>query len=599
MNSNTFVKTARLPVRSLLLASLLFAGCSYNPDDSEKTVLTSGNLFVQSYQSASTTLATSYRRTVDPGDSIKLVSYVYDSDLMEPVAAGVVEFSARLEIDDGTVIDEAIGQASIVDGRAEIVWKTSTEFFGIYSVRATFNGDDNLSPSQWQFAQHVARPNDEGALAYTMVRLNHLVNLMTSPTTLGSVFEDGPDENLADVLMAEFGLGIVNDYSYYRLESFEETEIGFKDTTTFLESLGRNDTKFVDLCVRTSLFVAANDDVLVIIIKGTDGGPNEDVNEEGSPSSHSNYANNIAVHPGWAWMSAKMVNGFSNWRCGEDAYRNSVFPGLRRIIEDNRIAPDGTIRRVYISGHSLGGAIARMAAVKMVNGPLMRKDRVYTFGAPWQNAYNTLFGFDDFRSYAGNRFRDNGIREFRAEGNNDPIPSITERATNRAWYSSTSGLKYYAVTVIRAAKCAVDEVKSWFGAGDGCEDDVVDRPIGYNSPDLRTRFGFTSLNHRRLYMDGTPAIERCYETLVDDVLEIECKTAQKTQCLATDVSCTPLYHKTDVGDFSVIQSRAHWVGDYEFDAKTKLRGDPTRYNFYFPDSTGGRIRMPLEVLALP
>ena len=561
----------------------------------EQVVLQSGTLTVESYQSASTTLATSHRRIAIPGDTIRLIAYVYDSALQTPVSSGTVDFSAEIIIDDGaTIVEVPIGQVAIADGRAEIDWVTSTDFKGLYTVQASFAGAVGFSPSRWQFYVSIVRPNDEGATLYAMARLNHIVNLMKSPTMVDSEFEDGADQSLTDILQEEFNLTLVNNYSYYRLESGIVEDIRFPDSETYLSHGGLIRNKKVDLCVRTSLFVAANDDILAIVVRGTDGGPNGDVNDEGSPSEYPAYANDVAVHPGWAWMVTKLLNGFPDNTCdedGDDSYPNDDFPGLRTIIETHRLNSSGDIRQLYITGHSLGGALVSMIAVKLANDPFRRGDRVYTFGAPWQGAYNKLFDFDDFKPYAERRTRNNGIRLFMAEGSLDPVPRITENTVREKWDEGLSSIwsRVGAALVSGGVKCAAEEVASWFGVGDGCDD--IDRPIGYEKPSKFWRYFINSHKHRRLYLDGTPAIRLC--TMGPQAQEV-CNIARKTDCAVADrvVSCDPVYHSTSFGP-------AHWVGDYEFDARVQLRGDPTRYNFYFPESSNGSIRKPIEIVPLP
>jgi len=116
------------------------------------------------------------------------------------------------------------------------------------------------------------------------------------------------------------------------------------------------------------------------------------------------------------------------------------------------------------------------------------------------------------------------------------------------------------------------------------------RPIGYKAPSANWQSFFISNKHRRLYVDGTRAVILC--TTGPQATRV-CSIVSESDCTADfRISCDPAYHSTGFGP-------AHWVGDYEFNARSRLRGDPTRYNFYFPESENGDIRKPIEIAPLP
>lgn len=539
-------------------------------EEPEMTVLSSQSLSVKTYTQTSLTLATSETTFAYPGDTVGLLGYVYVGETDVPAAGGSIEFSAEIETRSG-LVEVPIGIVPLQAGRATTDWETPDEYAGNYRVFARYLTDGQLAPSQWQFPLYITRPNREAAVIYSMARLNHIVNLMHSRSGLDNVLVGGPTADLEQTLRNEFDLQLLE--SFYRAESSPE-DVTFPDVAKTLEAAGITRSDTIELCVRTTLIVAASENVLVVIIKGTDGEPNSTMNEDaGSPSAWPD-GSDIAVHPGWAWMADKLVNGFAEARCGDDDWANPDFPGLAELINRHRVDPvSGTVRRLYITGHSLGGAQARMTGVQMASTAMAAGDRVYTFGSPWQGAYNNIFDLRSFESYAESRLAEYGIEYFAMQGNRDRVPGFGEETVSEKWddnLSNFAGFASWWVTIGRSARCVFDEISSWFGASDGCDDRVSERPIGYDSP--RRTLPMTSSSHQKL------------DTSLNGIVDAEGK---------------PVYYSTDVSDkFTARQAQAHWVGDYEFATKRRLRGNPARYNFYFPASSEGSIRQPLEIEAL-
>jgi len=613
------IRNRLLYLTSIALLAGLNGACSQSDGGSravqtEQTlVLSSKSRVIDVFESASTTLAVSEQKSGAPGDTIDFVAFTYDTDSEAPLSGGMIEFSAELESDVGSdTLQIPIGAAALINGQADIAWETPTEFFGEYLIRATFAGDASIAPSEWQFRQPIARPDNAGAVRYAMARLNHLVTLMSGPDNAGSmlvdsVFVDGPDSLLSDVLADEFGLELLE--GYYRLERGGNRFVIDGDVETYLKSFGFDRTKEVhNMSVRTSFFLAANDNVLVLVIKGTDGSVNEAVNAEGSPARllssgglltdinlFFHGGDGVAVHPGWAWMTDMLVSGFiaSN---GQD------FQGLTNLVNQHRINANGEERRLYIGGHSLGGALSRMSALALAaDGATRLGDRVYTFGAPWQGAYNTLLGFTNFERHARATFENNGIELTTVEGYLDPIPLLPESIVAKNWRDGLPSFGDYLKDIAKIGCKIANEISSWFGGGDRCAL-TISRPVGFESPPRVSNNGFNSKSHFKRYMNGAIAVERCATQLVNGVnMEPLCNVVPEPDCqLDVLTKCERLYHSTDVGGSDdPVRKRAHWVGDYEDNEKQRLRGDPTRYNFYYPASRHGDIRKPLEIVVLP
>ncbi|MFV1985272.1 MAG: hypothetical protein ACC657_17120, partial [Thiohalomonadales bacterium] len=535
MKMPTRVLDVRLLNVIVVVLIVLLSGCGgrSNSDTpgSQNSKLTSSTMAINVFEKASMTLAVSEQTFGFPGDNINIIAYTYEAESEIPVSDGSIEFSAEFKNDkDNTIIEFPIGIAPLVNGRADIAWTTSTDYFGEYTIKTKYLGENTIAPSEWQYSQFISRPNDKGAVIYSLARLNHIVNLLKNPadtnnvSTVASVFEDGLDRPLSDLLSQEFGLKLLEVYN--RLEGGGGSFTVYNDLATNLsfdyKKIENNIIKTVDdLCVRTTFFIAANDDVLVLIIKGTDGEINTKVNNLGSPARIT-LGNKIAVHPGWAWMTGKLISGFApEPGCnGQPSIYYPSFTGLNELINKHRINPiTGKNRQLYVSGHSLGGALARMSMLALVeNGVSKPGDKVFTFGAPWQGAYNefnplglivsdTSSLLDRFEPYANKVFNNNGLGLAVIEGANDPIPGLPDREARKGWDDSAPKLESILKYVQKACG-VINKISKFFDAGEVCAEGPLSRLVGFDRPYIYNTISFISNSHYQRYIDGSIVIER-------------------------------------------------------------------------------------------
>ena len=161
----------------------------------------------------------------------------------------------------------------------------------------------------------------------------------------------------------------------------------------------------------TQAFIAGNDDMLVLAFRGTEGNLNDwmtdlDVALVGGPGG--------MVHEGFL-VGLGMV-----WR------------DVWRWIDKNRGK-----RALWITGHSLGGALAMLATARL----RLEKDQpvngLYTFGQPRSGD----------REFARNFDADFGRFTFRYVNNNDIVPRVPFRSM---WYSHAGTFRYFNEDGIQA-----------------------------------------------------------------------------------------------------------------------------------------------------
>jgi GTP-binding protein EngB required for normal cell division len=104
-------------------------------------------------------------------------------------------------------------------------------------------------------------------------------------------------------------------------------------------------------------------------------------------SKYNHHAYEGMVHPGFAWLLEKFL------------------PDIQYIIKNSNA------KQICLTGHSLGGALATLAAYRLINNfPIIS---VYTFGSP-------RVGDQDFKE----RYKRYKITHFRFENKNDIIPHL-------------------------------------------------------------------------------------------------------------------------------------------------------------------------------
>lgn len=116
-------------------------------------------------------------------------------------------------------------------------------------------------------------------------------------------------------------------------------------------------------------------------------------------SKYNPHAYEGMVHPGFAWLIEKFL------------------PDIQDIIKNSNA------KQICLTGHSLGGALATLAAYRLINNfPLIS---VYTFGCP-------RVGDQDFKE----QYTKYKIKHFRFENKNDIIPHLPPYEEHRNFINS-------------------------------------------------------------------------------------------------------------------------------------------------------------------
>jgi triacylglycerol lipase len=151
--------------------------------------------------------------------------------------------------------------------------------------------------------------------------------------------------------------------SYRAYVPFDADDNAFGSFRDDLESLGlRECDKLVDPDVGTAGFVVAGDDLIVVVFRGTE--------------NELDWRSNVRA----TWVV--LQGGVRVHRGFFQAYwpiRERLFATVEKLL---KVKP----RPVYITGHSLGGALATMATAELANHPEQNlSDSIaacYTFGSP-------------------------------------------------------------------------------------------------------------------------------------------------------------------------------------------------------------------------
>lgn len=173
--------------------------------------------------------------------------------------------------------------------------------------------------------------------------------------------------------------------------------------------LGRNDTQ---------CFVASNPDLVVVAFRGTETGMREprdrNPEERKRPPDFTHVFNDIATD-----LDFKLVR-FD----GADRGKGRVHSGFKRAVDDVWEAlkshleelKDGR-RTFWFTGHSLGAALAVLAAAKAATLPDFKIHGLYTYGNP-------LTGDRDFVKFLDGVLAKHGAGYFRFVDNRDIITTI-------------------------------------------------------------------------------------------------------------------------------------------------------------------------------
>jgi triacylglycerol lipase len=142
-------------------------------------------------------------------------------------------------------------------------------------------------------------------------------------------------------------------------------------------------------------FIAARDGVSILTFAGTE------------PTALADWIVDFSIH-----------QNADGTHAGFEAGVDAVLPQISAIL-----GPGGSAAadRLFITGHSLGGALAAVAALRLVQDNVVALDRilgVYTFGMP--RAGNDLFA-QDYRAIAGSGLAD---RTYRFIEGADIVPQV-------------------------------------------------------------------------------------------------------------------------------------------------------------------------------
>lgn len=127
-----------------------------------------------------------------------------------------------------------------------------------------------------------------------------------------------------------------------------------------------------DISVGTECAVMSNNEAVIVVFRGTERKIVDWINNlRGSITMKEtpSWGRNVRVHRGWY-----------------DAISGSIYNRLREDIKDQMAGG----RRLWLTGHSLGGALSVLLAYKLWKQDHIEAQGIYTYGAPM--AGNDIFG---------------------------------------------------------------------------------------------------------------------------------------------------------------------------------------------------------------
>lgn len=138
--------------------------------------------------------------------------------------------------------------------------------------------------------------------------------------------------------------------------------------------------------IDTQAYVAARSDAVVVAFRGTE------------PTNLQDFATDFDA----AQVPFEARPDFPSWGRIHEGWADGVKAVRNKIVAALSTFEDGA-RALWITGHSLGGALAMVAAAMLVNEPKYRIAGVYTFGQPrvgdptFRSRYDELLGRITFR----------------------------------------------------------------------------------------------------------------------------------------------------------------------------------------------------------
>ncbi|CAM9839983.1 unnamed protein product [Ectocarpus sp. 4 AP-2014] len=162
----------------------------------------------------------------------------------------------------------------------------------------------------------------------------------------------------------------------------------------------------------TEAFVAVNDGAIVVAFRGSSGGRD--------------WLTNFSILPRDVPKDWKLETTDGDLHRGFDDGVNTVWnpgpshsEGMLAVIK-RFYHEEGRSRKLYITGHSLGGALATIAAARLVFVEDLNVAALYTIGSPrvFDSEVATIF---DSKTNHGNSMKD---KYFRCRNNNDIVSRI-------------------------------------------------------------------------------------------------------------------------------------------------------------------------------
>lgn len=150
----------------------------------------------------------------------------------------------------------------------------------------------------------------------------------------------------------------------------------------------------------TQAYVAARPDAMIVAFRGTE------------PTNLRDFAADFDA--GQIPFETKFQ--FLGWGRVHEGWADGVAVVLRKVVEALKAHDDGT-RSLWITGHSLGGALAMLTAAFLANVQKLPLAGVYTFGQP-------RVGDPVFRAHYDETL---GDITFRCVNDRDPVPHVPPR----------------------------------------------------------------------------------------------------------------------------------------------------------------------------
>lgn len=138
-------------------------------------------------------------------------------------------------------------------------------------------------------------------------------------------------------------------------------------------------------------FVASKDNQLFVVIRGT--------------QTPLEWLDDASIQP------KPFLSGWGNTTTGFLGLHNQIFPTIEKLISANQ----GAAAHVFVTGHSLGAALANLAAAQLVGTGIVQPDKltVYSFSGP-------RTGNPDF----ANKFGQNIAKAWRVFNTEDLVPTL-------------------------------------------------------------------------------------------------------------------------------------------------------------------------------